>query len=130
MQYSGAERRQFKRVGASFTVIYRINSPITVRMMLGDKEIDAIAMDLSEGGIAVLTKYEVLASSTVSIKFMVFNDAAVSSQKRSRSMEVQGEVRYCFTVKGGAYRLGIRFIDISADDRTFIANFVKMSSLA
>jgi hypothetical protein len=54
------------------------------------------------------------------------NVAAPRTEDQYRSMELEGEVRYSFYLEEKyAYRVGIRFIHISHDERKFIANFVK-----
>jgi c-di-GMP-binding flagellar brake protein YcgR len=128
-QVPNEERRKFKRIGASFVVFYKVDSPLTVRLMVGEREIDAMALDLSEGGLAVLTNYNVPVSSIVSVKFILLDDYAIRAEMRSRSMEIQGEVRYCFLMKEKAFRIGLRFIDISPEDRNFISGFIKKRAL-
>jgi len=124
--YSGQERRGFKRVEVNFTVLYKVNSPLEVRMRIGDKEIDALALDISEGGMAILTDYDLPALSIVTVRFIMLDDNAPSAESRTRSIVVQGEVRYNFWMeKEKEYRLGIKFTGLSDDDRNFIANFVK-----
>jgi len=125
-EYSGKERRKFKRLNVDFTVFYRVNSPLLVRMRLGDKDIDALAVDISEGGIAVLTDYDVPALSIVTARFTMLDENAISAESRTRSIVVQGEVRYNILLeKEKEYRLGIEFIGLSDDDRNFIANFIR-----
>ena len=126
-KYSGKERRRFKRVKINFTVFYRVNSPLAVHMRFGNRDIDALALDISEGGMAVLTDYDVPALSIVTVRFiMMLDDNAISAESLTRSIEVKGEVRYNILMeKEKAYRLGIQFIGLSDADRNFIANFVK-----
>jgi len=121
------ERRKFKRIKVSFVVFYRVNSPLIVRMLIGDKEISAVALDLCEDGMAILTDYEIPTSAIVTVKFIIVNDTAVRNEDRFRSVKIEGEVRYNTLTTERAYRLGIHFIDISADERNFVANFIKMS---
>ena len=123
--YSGENRRKFERIPVTFAVFYRVNSPLHIRMQVGDKEVDALAIDISEGGMALLTNYEIPASTIVTVKFIIVNDKAVSAAKRSRSINVQGEVRYSSLTNRKAYRLGVKFIDLSDDDREFIGEFTK-----
>lgn len=124
---SSEEKRKFKRINVNFIVTYKVNSPLTVRIKYGDQEIDAVALDVSEEGIGVLTNCELPASTLITIKFVMFNDAAISVEQRRRALKVNGEVRYCvFLTKEKSYRVGVRFIDITSDDRRFINNFVKM----
>jgi c-di-GMP-binding flagellar brake protein YcgR len=125
--YSGQERRRFKRVEVNFTVLYKVNSPLEVRMRIGDTDINALALDISEGGMAILIDYDVPASSIATVKFIMLNENTISTESRTRSIIVQGEVRYNFWMeKKREYRLGIKFTGLSDDDRNFIANFVKV----
>jgi c-di-GMP-binding flagellar brake protein YcgR len=121
----GEEKRRFKRVKVSFVVFYRVNFPWSVRLLVGEKEVDAMALDLSEGGLAILTNYNISVSSRVMIKFILLDDYAIRREMRSKSMEVQGEVCYSFLTDEKAFRIGIRFINIAPEDRNFIAGFVK-----
>jgi len=125
-QKSSVEKRKYKRVNVSFTVVYEVNSPLSVRMKVNNREVNAIALDLSEGGIAVLTSYDIPKSTQVKVKFIIFNEDALSTKERSRWIEVKGEVRYGCSTKENAFRVGICFMDISASDRAFIAEFVRM----
>jgi len=120
------EKRKYKRVNVSFTVVYEVNSPLSVRMKVNNKEVNAIALDLSEGGIAVLTSYDIPKLTLVKVKFIIFNENALNKEERSRWIEVKGEVRYNISTKEKAFRVGVCFVGISAADRTFIADFVKM----
>jgi hypothetical protein len=76
--------------------------------------------------MAVLTGYAVPTSAVITVRFIMFDDLALSAEDRSRSITVQGEVRYnVFLKQEKSYRLGIQFMGLSADDRNFIANFIK-----
>jgi hypothetical protein len=124
------ERRKFKRIKVSFVVFYKVNYPLTVRMLVGNKEINAVALNLCEDGIAILTNYKIPAFTIVTVKFIIVNDTAVRNEDRFRSMKIEGEVCYNNILTAERdYRLGIHFIDISADERNFIAYFIKISSL-
>jgi c-di-GMP-binding flagellar brake protein YcgR len=122
---SSEEKRRHKRISVNFIVVYRVNSPVTIKMLIGDKETHAIAVDLSEEGLAVLTNYELNESVYVTVRFIMLDDTSLSVADRTRTLEIDGEVRYCFLTKEKAYRIGIHFLDISDYDRRFIANFVK-----
>jgi len=125
-KYSGQERRRFKRAEVNFIVFYKVNSPLTVRMRFGNIDINALALDISEGGMGVLTDYDLPALSIVTVRFIMLDDNAPSAESRTRSIEVKGEVRYNFWIEEErAYRLGIQFIGLSDEDRNFIANFIK-----
>lgn len=123
------EKRKFQRINVSFTIMYKVNSPLTVRMVAGEKKEAAIALDISEGGMGVLISYDIAVSTIVTVKFAMVNLDTSRIEDQYRSMELEGEVRYSFYAKEkNAYRLGINFINISNDERNFIANFIKTFS--
>jgi c-di-GMP-binding flagellar brake protein YcgR len=124
-QFSGQERRKFARIPVNFIVFYKINSPITVRMMVGDIVVNAIALDISEGGMAIFTDYDIPLATIVTVRFIMVDDTAVRLDERSKSIEIRGEVRYNIPTEKRSFRLGIRFMETSADDHIFIAQFVE-----
>ncbi|MFH0838874.1 MAG: PilZ domain-containing protein [Candidatus Omnitrophota bacterium] len=121
----GKERRQFERIEVSFIVVYKVNTPLVVRIKVGDKWFDGIALDLSEGGMAILTNHELPSKTLVTVKFILINDRAISSAYKYRAMETEAEVCYARLTKGRGYRIGIRFTNAGEEERTFIARFVK-----
>ena len=127
-EYTGEERRKFKRVKASCIVMYRVSSPLSVRIMVGEREVNAIMLDISEGGAAILTNYNIPASTLLEERFILFNDKAIGDDNRLRSIETRGEARYSFLNQERCYRLGICFTDLSQNNRSFITNFVNQSS--
>jgi c-di-GMP-binding flagellar brake protein YcgR len=124
--YTGPDRRKFKRLKVSFIVFYKVDSPLHVRMLIGDREVNAIMLDLSESGMAILTNYKMPESALLSIKFILVNEKTISKE-RVKSMAIKGLVRYSVLAEKRAYRLGIYFTDITEDDREAIANFVRMT---
>jgi c-di-GMP-binding flagellar brake protein YcgR len=121
----GQENRKFKRVGASFPVVYNIKSPFELRVEIGKGELSAVANDLSQGGLSLLTNHEIPPGAVIEIKFRLFNKSMLNEEDRSRKFVLQGEARYCFFNKEKSYRLGIRFMDVSQTDRSFIAGCVE-----
>jgi c-di-GMP-binding flagellar brake protein YcgR len=122
--YKGRERRKFKRVRVNFTAIFRIDKPIYVRMMAGNREVDGILLDLSEGGLCILTTLDIAASTILLIKFVLI-DAHSFADNRTAKMDVVGEVRYNILFGKQEHRLGIFFTQISDKDRKTIADFVE-----
>ena len=122
--YKGRERRKFKRVRVNFTAIFRIDKPIYVRMMAGNHEVDGVLLDLSEGGLCILTTFDIPASTILLIKFVLI-DAHSFADNRIAKMDVVGEVRYNILFGKQEHRLGIYFTQISDKDRKTIADFVE-----
>lgn len=129
-RYSGKERRQFTRIKVSFIVMYRVNQPVEITMMLGDQDAHAIMADLSEDGMAMVTNYDIPPQAQVNAKFIVLNENALRDMDRVKTVEVSGEVRYCSKVKERAYQLGVHFTDITEYDRTFIREFIRWAPKA
>ncbi|MGD9014999.1 MAG: PilZ domain-containing protein [Candidatus Omnitrophota bacterium] len=124
-EYNGPERRKSARIGVKFVVTYQVDRPIDVRMWVGNKQINALMLDLSEQGMAILTKYEIPVSSSLAIKFTLINLGA-EKDRQMHSMEIIGEVRYSYREKN-EHHLGITFTRISQEDKTAIVSFVQMA---
>jgi c-di-GMP-binding flagellar brake protein YcgR len=124
--HSGSERRRHKRLSVNFTVIYRVNKPLEVRMMVGDKEVNALMIDLSEGGMCLLTDYNIPTGTVLFIKFTLINLNAYGNE-RVKSMEITGEVRYNLINPEHTHRLGIRFTEIDKKDQVAIIGFLNIS---
>jgi c-di-GMP-binding flagellar brake protein YcgR len=124
--YTGVDRRKFKRVPVSFLVFYKVNYPLEIRIRLGDKEINALAADICEDGMAAITNYEISFLANVTVRFIMSNDKSYISQDQYKSITARGELRYNVEGKRG-YRMGIKFIELDADDRRFISNFVLVN---
>jgi c-di-GMP-binding flagellar brake protein YcgR len=122
------ERRRFKRMRINLAVTYRIDKPLSVRMTVGNREIRATMLDISEGGISALTNYNVPPLSVVFIKFTLFRveDEDVSFYG---PMEITGEVLYSSFLGGNEYRVGVHFKHIKQEDKAAIVNFIKSTHL-
>ncbi|MFH0838872.1 MAG: PilZ domain-containing protein [Candidatus Omnitrophota bacterium] len=125
MDKAGKEKRRFERINVSFIITYKVDLPLTVRIKVGDKWFDSVALDLSEGGMAMLINHEFPVKTLVTVKFILVNDKAILRIDRYRSMEVEAEVCYSVLVQGRSYRTGLCFVSITEEERTFIAHFVK-----
>ena len=117
----GRENRRYKRFPATFAVVYTIESPFELRLEIGIREIDGIADDLSLSGLSLMTNYQIPAGAVIAMKFKLLNRSAVMEEDRARKFDLQGEARYSFFGKEKAYRVGIRFLNLSQADRDFIA---------
>jgi c-di-GMP-binding flagellar brake protein YcgR len=122
------ERRKWQRLKVDFTLNYRVDAPLEVRMSIGwDSEVDALMVDLSEGGMAILTNCDIPASSILSINFTLINLSAIEDDERIKTLSITGEVRSNIIIDKTERRLGIKFIQISQKDKEAIGNFVRMT---
>jgi c-di-GMP-binding flagellar brake protein YcgR len=122
----GIERRKFKRIKVNFTAIFRIDKPIYVRMLVGNREVDGVLLDLSEGGLCILTTFNIPVATVLLIKFVLI-DAQDGKEEHIAKMDVVGEVRYNILFAKQEHRLGVGFTQISDKDRKTIAEFVETS---
>ncbi|MBM3245052.1 MAG: PilZ domain-containing protein [Candidatus Omnitrophica bacterium] len=125
--YPGPERRKFSRLRLRLAVVYQVNKPLTLRMQVGDKEILATALDLSEGGMAISSKIDIPNETDLLIKFTLFKVDNTGHVSFYGPMEIIGQVRYNTVVEDGVHRLGINFIKIDEKDQKEIVNFIKMT---
>lgn len=124
------DRRVFKRMATSLLLMFRVKSPFEVHLQMRGQEADAVAQDISEGGLGMFTNYEIPAGARVSMKFRISNDAALLEKDSYRAFELEGDVRYTIMVrKEMDYRLGIQFLSASEADRNFITNYIKTNQL-
>lgn len=123
-EYSGIEKRSVKRLKINFTVLYQINKPLSIRMMIGwNKEVHATMLDLSQDGVAVLTDYDIPKSTVLQIRFTLINLGGISDS--IKTMNMMGEVRYNTAMEANQHRLGILFTNIEEVDKKTIAEFVE-----
>ena len=106
--YLGNERRNGRRLRMNCTVIYRVNEPVSTRFMLGEKDLEAKMVDISQGGMAMVTNYDIPTSTVLSMRFTVLkvHDTVVNF---SGPVEITGEVRSNVLLEKNEHRLGIYF---------------------
>ena len=126
-RYSIQDRRRFQRLELNITVYYQIKEPLNIKVMFGDKEIEAMMLNISAGGMGMLTKFNIPARSTLLIKITLAKMDKQGKVSFYGPMEVVGEVKYNVLEEDKQYRLGIRFIKVERQDQVEITNFVKMT---
>ncbi len=126
-RYSIKDRRKFQRLELNITVYYRIKEPLNIKVMVGDKEIEATMLNISAGGMGIVTKLNIPAYSIILIKITLAKMDKQGKLSSSEPMEVVGEVRYNVLEDDKQYRLGIRFIGIEKQDQVKIENFIKIT---
>jgi len=127
--YNGVERRKARRIRVSLQAIYRIDKPISLRMVTADKEVEAVMLDLSEMGMAVVTKYDIPVSTILLLRFTLFNYGKYGGGFYG-PMSITAEVRSRLKVENDLYRIGVYFTQVSEKDRQAISDFVKTAGQA
>jgi len=124
-QYKGPERRESIRVKTEFPVLYNIGPRSRVLLIINRTLFDAIAENISEGGMAILTNVNLPVDASVHVNLTLYNIKEADFSKRIRRIKVGCKTRYSSPTSDGAYTVGLQFLDLSEQDRHFIANYIK-----
>jgi len=81
-------------------------------------------VDLSQGGISLITDYRIPVWSILDMKFILFKTDNEGLVSFSDPVEIIGEVRSSILLDNH-YRLGIRFKEIKTQNGQEITNFVE-----
>lgn len=103
-----ADRRSYKRVRMNCTVIYRMDQPPDAHFVMRGKDIDARMIDISQGGMAMVTSSDIPVSTVLSMRFALLN-VDKEAVKFSGPLEVTGEVKSSTPLEKNEHRLGIYF---------------------
>lgn len=131
VEYSGDERRRFERFKINIFITFEIDKPTHLKALIRDEngeeleEAEAVTLDLSEGGMAVLSKYDIPVASILSMEFMLYTSESKTKFTLYKSIKAKGEVKSNILLERDKHRLGVYFKEISEDDKNEIINFVK-----
>lgn len=120
----GKERRKSERIDVAFTLTYNVEKSYTLHISLGLVDhIEAIMVNLSDLGMAIITNYDIPRGAQLYIKFNLIN-MRLSGDDRWRFMKISGEAVSNVNLPDENHRIGIRFNKISKEDKVAISNFV------
>ena len=125
----GKENRRFKRIKANISVFFRIARPAAISLLISRKEVRGTVLDLSQGGISIITNYDIPKSTLLLIKFTLFK-VDCSDVCFYGPMEIEGKVTYSLKLARNEYRVGICFKKIRRQDKADISNFIQMQNSA
>lgn len=86
-----------------------------VTLTARDRLVDAVALDVSEGGLRLMSRLRLLAGDVVSIVFFVEGEL----------VSVTGTVRWTSTTKLGLYTFGVRFESVDEDGPSLLATYCR-----
>jgi hypothetical protein len=127
INHPGEDRRRYKRYKLTLNAFYRIDTPIYVRMWFGDQEFEASTLDISEGGIALLTNLDIPVSSTLIIKLTLFRLDREGKVIYFNPGELPGEVRAKSSPDSKHFRLSICFVRTNNVVFSEISRFISSS---
>lgn len=122
-------RRCSERIDTTFTLTYQVQKPLTLRVQLGySDDIDALMSNLSDAGMAIITRYNLPVGAQLHIKCNII-DLHLHGEERLSSLEMIGETVSNVALSVSSHKIGIRFIKISDIDKAAISSFVKRNKL-
>ena len=124
-EYDGIERRKHKRVKVRLNVIFRKNEPLEVRLRTLDSESRASMVDISEGGMSILSNLNIPISTVLWIRFTL-SKGDKESVSFYGTVEVLGKVVNSSVSGQDIYRLGITFLEMDEVSKREIGNFVAV----
>jgi hypothetical protein len=114
------DKRLFRRVPEQFMALYTVKAPFQTYVNLKGRDCDGTAYDLSEGGVAMATNYDIPIGAVIVLKFTLFGPNG------PYRLQIESEVRYAEHVDAdNSFRLGVRFLQIPAADRAFLVDYIK-----
>jgi c-di-GMP-binding flagellar brake protein YcgR len=126
--YTGNDRRRYQRIKLNLTVNYRVDGPWYVRVKFGDQEIEATTLNLCEGGMAILTGYDIPVTSSLSLKFFLFKIDNEGQVRFYDPVEINAGVRSNIACGNDQYRLGLCFTRTEISQNSRMSDFVKLAS--
>lgn len=124
-KYPHAERRNSERLKVDFSLFYRTNKPWDVFLFIGGKEVEAMALDLSSGGIAISTNYNIHVATVLSMKIMIYKQRKENNFKLYKTINAKGKVCSNILEDANRYRIGINFDEIDIEDKEELLKFAK-----
>jgi len=126
---SNKNRRGSERLDTTFTLTYQIERPLALRVQLGySDDIDALMSNLSDSGMAIITKHNLPVGTQLYIKCNII-DLHLEGEERLSNLEIIGETLSNVALSALSHKIGIRFIKISDADKAAISSFVKRNKL-
>lgn len=124
--YSGIkDRRKFMRLKASLFVCFKLDKRFYLPRLAEDEEVEATTLDISQEGLALLSKHQIPVLADLIISCMLIGVDKKGLVIFSHPLEVTGEVRSSVPWDDKEYRLGIYFKQIKPEDKEQIAKFIS-----
>lgn len=124
MCYLGGDRRKFQRLKVNLSVRFRLDEHFQVSSIPWDRDIDAQALDLSEEGMAIATRYDIPLYCVIILKFLIFKLDRKGVVTYSEPIEINGQVRSNITLNDKERRLGVYFKGIDSSARSKIQDYI------
>ena len=94
---------------------------IDAEVCAGERSFPARTKNISRGGISVSATQAVAVGTDVTVSLaLVFNEAA-----KSEPLPLQGRVVWCSPLVERTYQLGVMFVAVRAEERSYVDMFIR-----
>ncbi len=101
-----------------------MSKALQLELMISESKIDAIMGDISQGGLMMLTQYDLPIDSKLSLTCTMVNEAALYEDDKMKIFEMEGLVRSNRQIKYNEFKIGVEFSNLSQEHQKFLAQFV------
>ena len=119
------EKRKSPRLECSISVWFKIEEAWYSNSHLDESELHAIAVDISENGIGLLSDYYIPDNTVLNITFVLFKTASLGMPKWHEPVHIKGKVCSAFPAEGNKFRIDICFTKLPAEYKEEINNFLS-----
>lgn len=118
------DRRRYKRMQISLAAHYEITGPEHVRDIIGGKEYDARTLDLSAGGLSLITDHYLPAGTELLISIALFETNLIDTVQVFEPLRVYGVIKSAMPVGGNQFRIGIEFTAVGEKESLRISHMI------
>lgn len=119
------DARRFQRLTLNTAIEFRRYRDYQRQIYYEDKKIEAMALDISEGGMGLLTKTFIPQRTFLEIWISLSGLNQEGQVVYYGPMRVLGKVIWIVPWDNQSFRLGITFLEMQDEDRKTIASFIK-----
>jgi len=120
--------RRFQRLALNTEVQFRQFKDYEKRLYYEDKPVDAVAIDISEGGMGIQTRSFIAAKTYLEIWISLSGLNQEAQMVFYGPIKVLGKVRWVIPWDDNTFRMGIFFLDMPQEDKKTITDFIRLHS--
>ena len=123
-----SDRRRFQRINYNLTVWCRIEDEDFLHRHLYEKEFEATTVDLSLGGIGLLSEYHIPKHTNISLTFLLFRENNPGELRWRKPLKIKGKVCYSLFTEDSRYHIGICFTASPLEYQQELFSFISSES--
>jgi c-di-GMP-binding flagellar brake protein YcgR len=117
--------RRFQRLALDAEIKFKQFTDYERKIYYEDKEMDAVAVDISEGGIGIQTPRFIPEKTCLEIWISLSGLNPEGQMVFYGPVRVMGKVRWVIPWEDKTFRMGICFLDMQEEDKKTITNFIR-----